>query len=212
LPEPYRRRSGKGTRPSPAKLGLVRVDADFADEYPDGDPRSTEAYASLVRAGTAALLELERCVLEGLGIPQPAATMLAVLDGAETPLTPSQISERVLVASASTTATLDLLERRGWAKRTPNPEDRRSTLVEITAQGRAVADQFLAGVRKLERDALDPLSPTERRQLLRLLAKILTRIAELSDAPPTPLQGRRNRPARLTRTPPQPPRTNGPDR
>lgn len=38
---------------------------------------------------------------------QPAATTLAVLDGAGGPLTPSQISERMLVASASTTATLD---------------------------------------------------------------------------------------------------------
>ena len=53
LPEPYRRRSGKGARPSPATLGLVKVDADFAAEYPDGDAASTEAYASLVRLGTA---------------------------------------------------------------------------------------------------------------------------------------------------------------
>lgn len=197
MPEPFRRRPGRGTRPSPAKLGIVTVDPDFDVEYPDGDATSTEAYTTLVRAGTAALLELDRCVDASLGVSQPAATVLAVLDGAGRPLTPSQISERVLVASASTTATLDLLERRGWGRRTPNPEDGRSTLVEITDAGRAVADQLLPGIRTLERDALDKLSPAERRQLLRLLDKLLTRLADLADAPPTPLEGRRNRPARL---------------
>jgi len=201
LPEPYRRRPGKSRQPSPAKLGLVKVDADFGDEYPDGDAPSTEAYASLVRAGTAALQELDRRVVATFGITQPVATMLAVLDGAGEPLTPSQISERLLVASASTTATLDLLERRGWAKRTPNPNDGRSNFVEITQDGRTIVDQFLAGVRTLERDALDRLSATERRQLLRLLDKILSRVAELADTTPAPLNGRRNRPTRLTHPP-----------
>jgi DNA-binding MarR family transcriptional regulator len=175
----------------------VRVDDDFADEYPDGDATSTEAHASLVRAGTAALQELDRCVEASIGVGQQAATTLAVLDGSGTPLTPSQISERLLVASASTTATLDLLERRGWVRRMPNPDDRRSTLVEITGAGRTVADRLLAGIRTLERDVLDQLSPRERSQLLGLLDKLLTRLADLSDAPPIPLEGRRNRPARL---------------
>jgi DNA-binding MarR family transcriptional regulator len=199
LPEPYRRRPGKRARPSPASLGLVKVDADFRVEYPDADAASTEAFASLIRAGTASLLELDRCVEASLGVSQAAATMLAVVDGAGEPLTPSEISERVLVASASTTATLDLLERRDWVRRMPNPDDGRSTLVEITDAGRAVADVLLAGIRTLERDALDALSPRERGQLLRLLGKVLERVAELAEHDPTPLDGRRRRPARLTR-------------
>ena len=39
------------------------------------------------------------------------------------------------------TATLDLLERRGWIRRVPNPADRRSVLIEITPEGRATTDQ-----------------------------------------------------------------------
>jgi hypothetical protein len=31
----------------------------------------------------------------------------------------------------------DLLEHRGWIRRIPNPDDRRSTLIEITPDGRA---------------------------------------------------------------------------
>ena len=49
------------------------------------------------------------------------------------------------------TATLDLLEHRGWIRRIPNPDDRRSTLIEITPDGRAAADQLLPGIRTLEK-------------------------------------------------------------
>ena len=49
------------------------------------------------------------------------------------------------------TATLDLLERRGWIRRVPNPDDRRSVLIEITPDGRAITDQLLPGIRALER-------------------------------------------------------------
>jgi DNA-binding MarR family transcriptional regulator len=197
LPEPYRRRPGRSARSSPAKLGVVKVDADFKAEYPGGDASSTEAFATLVRTGTAALTELDRWILANFEVSQPVATMLAVVDGAGGPLTPSQISERVVVASASTTATLDLLERRGWVRRTPNPDDRRSTFVEITPAGRAIADRLLPGVRVVERSAMDALTKVERVQFLALLGKVLGRLAEMSHEEPIPLDGERNRPARL---------------
>jgi DNA-binding MarR family transcriptional regulator len=184
-------------RPSPAALGLVHVDPDFAKEYPDGDASSTEAYASLVRTGAALLQELDRCMRASFDLPQPAATALAVIDGAGEPLTPTQIGERVLLASATMTSTLDLLEQRGWIIRTANPHDRRSVLVEITPNGRATADRMLAGVRTVEAKTLSELTPAERKQLLRLLAKVLQSAPAVADAPPTRLDGRRRRPTRL---------------
>ena len=174
--------------------------ADFADEFPDGDRSSTEGFASLARAGAALLQELERAIVASFDISQPAATTLAVVEGADGPLTPSQISERVVAASATMTATLDLLERRGWIVRRPNPDDRRSVLVSVTDEGRAVTDQLLPGVRVVERDVMSALTSREREQLLRLLDKVLARAAEVAEAPPTPMAGRRRRPRRA-RTP-----------
>ena len=200
MPEPgHPRRRGRSSRgrPSPASLGPVRVDADFEAEYPGADRTCTEAYASLCRAGEALLGELDRRVRLTFGIPQAAATALAVIDGAGTPLTPSQVSDRVLIASATMTATLDLLEYRGWIRRIPNPGDRRSTLIEITADGRAVTDQLLPGIRVLEKTILSALTPAERSHLLDLLAKILARAADVSSQQPEPLAGQRVRPARL---------------
>jgi MarR family transcriptional regulator, 2-MHQ and catechol-resistance regulon repressor len=189
------------SRPSPASLGLVRVDADFADEYPDADATCTEAYASLVRTGQALLAEIERRIWLTAGIPHPAATALAVIDGAGEPLTPSQVSDRVLVASATMTATLDLLEHRGWIRRIPNPGDRRSVLIEVTPDGRAIADQLLPGIRTTEKTVLSALTPGERAHLLELLGKVLARAADVAGGQPEPPGGQRNRPARLSGPP-----------
>jgi DNA-binding MarR family transcriptional regulator len=130
---------------------------------------------------------------------QAAATALAVIDGAAAPLTPSQVSDRVLIASATMTATLDLLERRGWIRRTPNPGDRRSVLIEITPDGRAAADQLLPGIRAIERSILSALTQDERAHLLDLLAKVLARAAEVAAEQPERLKGQRIRPTRLDR-------------
>lgn len=196
-----RRQPGRGASGAAlAARGLVRVGDGFAREFPDGDASSTEAFASLARAGTALLQELERAIGASFDLSQPAATTLAVIEGADEPLTPSQISDRVVAASATTTATLDLLERRGWIVRQPNAADRRSVLVSITDEGRAVADRLLPGVRVVEREVMSSLTVREREQLLRLLGKVLERAAEVAEEPPTPMAGRRRRPRRA-RTP-----------
>jgi DNA-binding MarR family transcriptional regulator len=178
---------------------VVRVDAGFADEYPAGDPTCTEAYASLCRTGEALLGELDRRIGATFGVTQATATALAVIDGAGEPLTPSQVSDRMLVASATMTATLDQLEYRGWIRRTPNPGDRRSVLIEITPDGRAIADQLLPGIRTIERSILSSLTLGERAHLLEMLAKVLARAAEVAAEQPEPLNGQRIRPARLDR-------------
>ena len=196
---PLRPGRGGRSRPSPAALGVVRVDADFEQEYPGGDATCTEAYASLCRTGEALLGELDRRIRLTFDMPQAAATALAVIDGAGEPLTPSQVGDRVLIASATMTATLDLLERRGWIRRIPNPADRRSILIEITPAGRATTDQLLPGIRALERGILSALTPDERAQLLDMLAKVLTRAAGVAgEQQPEPLSGARVRPARLS--------------
>jgi DNA-binding MarR family transcriptional regulator len=107
----------------------------------------------------------------------------------------------MLIASATMTATLDLLERRGWIRRVPNSADRRSVLIEITPEGRATTDQLLPGIRTIERSILSTLTHDERTHLLDLLATILARTAEVAARPAEPLHGQRIRPGRLA--PPQ---------
>jgi DNA-binding MarR family transcriptional regulator len=174
----------------------VRVGPDFVDEYPDGDALSTEVHATLVRTGEALLQEIDRRIQATFGVPQAVATALAVIEGADGPLTPSEISARVIVPSATMTATLDTLERRGWIERRANPDDRRSTLVAVTEAGRTMTDALLPGIRELERETLGHLTPRELSQLLKMLEKVLAGAADVAEAAATPLAGRRNRPTR----------------
>lgn len=191
---PTRSRRASTSSLSPAALGVVKVGADFADEYPDGDPAKAEVMATLARSGSSILQEIERCTIATFGISHSMLNSLAVVDGSERPLTPSEIGERTFVSSGTVTGTLDQLEYRGWVGRIPNPDDRRSVFVEITEAGRLVADQFLPGIRALEQAVFAGLTQRELQTLMNLLGKVLEGIAAVAAAEPTPLAGRRIRP------------------
>ena len=133
-------------------------------------------------------------MLASFGVPQTVLNSLAVIEGADQPLTPSEISERTLTSSATMTATIDALEGRGWVRRVRNPDDRRSIHVEITDEGQALTDRFLPGIRKLDVAICATLSSTERATMLELLGKVLAQLAIVAAEPPIPLEGRRNRP------------------
>ena len=196
MSEPRRPTRPRKANPSPAALGVVKVDADFEEEFPDGDASSAEVFATLVRSGAALTLEIDRSMATTFDLPPIMANCLAVVEGVDQPLTPTEISERTLVSSATMTGTLDQLEYRGWVRRLPNPADRRSVLIEITPEGRAAADQILPGIRKIEVAVLGGLSPTERATLLKLLGKVLDRAATVARGEPIELNGRRARRAR----------------
>jgi len=187
----------KRSRFAPGQHEVVRVDPDFEDEYPDADASCTEAFATLLVAGNVLAAEHERRIEHTLGVSQSVAQALAVVDGAGRPLTPTEISERTLLASATMTAVLDMLERRGWIRRTPNPDDRRSVLIEITPEGRELADRFIPGLHIVERRVMSALTRRERHQLLALLGKVLASANGLADEPVEPLEGERRRPDRL---------------
>ena len=201
MAEPTRiRRSRKASasaRPSRAAEGVVRVGDDFGDEYPDADASSTEAVVNLIRVGEALYNEIDRLSQAAFGLPESVLNCLSIIDGAGEPLTPTEIGERALRSSATLTGILDVLERNGWVRRVPNPQDRRSVFVEITDEGKKVADQFCPGVHSLEKAMLAHLDEDERAQLLGLLAKVLTGTARVGADDPMGLEGQRNRPARL---------------
>lgn len=174
----------------------MKVDADFTEEYPDGDPLAAEVFATIVRAGSALYGEVDRTTLATFDVSQAVMNALAVIEGAERNLTPSEISQRTFSSSGTMTGTLDALEYNGWIRRIPNPDDRRSVFVEITDDGQAIADQFLPGVRRVERSTLADLTSNELKTLLELFAKVLRGAAAVAADEPIRLEGRRNRPNR----------------
>jgi DNA-binding MarR family transcriptional regulator len=87
-------------------------------------------------------------------------------------LSPTELYRSMLVTSATMTERLDRLERRQLIRRAPAPDDRRSILVQLTAQGRALFDKAHADLLAAEAALLDSLTQEERTALADLLARL----------------------------------------
>jgi DNA-binding MarR family transcriptional regulator len=72
--------------------------------------------------------------VEGLELPSEDYPFY-VLIGAEGPLTPTALAARTQMPLSTVLYRVGRLERRGHVEREPNPEDRRSYLLGLTAEG-----------------------------------------------------------------------------
>jgi DNA-binding MarR family transcriptional regulator len=88
-------------------------------------------------------------------------------------LSPTHLFKGLMLSSAGITSRLDRLESRGLVKRTPDPDDRRAVLVELTDAGRKVLDEAVAANTQSERALLGDLSEPEVATLGLLLRKML---------------------------------------
>jgi DNA-binding MarR family transcriptional regulator len=93
--------------------------------------------------------------------------------GAAQRMLPSELSASLLVSSGTMTSRLDRLEARDLIRRIPNPDDRRSVLVELTDPGRKVANKAVTQHVAAEQSMLEVLSKRDRVELDRLLSTII---------------------------------------
>src|SRR3954470_2052010 len=181
---------------------LVRVGADFEDEYPGADALATECFVNLWRAAELLVGLHNRHTLDRYQLSPSARDVLAVVEGAGQPLEPSVIADRLVVTTGSMTSLLDNLQKRGLIRRLPHPDDRRKLLVDITPEARAVVDELLPALHAREREVIGAaLTATEQRTLLRYLAKLQQAAADAQSAP-APEGAKRRRSPRPTTDPP----------
>lgn len=99
------------------------------------------------------------------------ATLASLRDRGELP---QQMLCDVLRTSQNTVVMwLNELEEAGFVTRVRDPEDRRKHNVAITPAGTVALERAELEVRRLEDEALSGLTPEERAQLRKLLAKAL---------------------------------------
>jgi len=171
---------------------------EAAQEYPDLDPWACAVYLHLLRAGDEVFKVAERnlarhhvspgrfavlMLLWGGGHPRRKAA--ACGDGAcaaPGPRTPAELAEAASVTRATMTGLIDTLERDGFVKRVPDPEDRRMLSVTLTPK----AERFLAGLLpghfQLMAALARTLSQRERQTLVGLLNKIIEQAAAIAGA------------------------------
>lgn len=68
---------------------------------------------------------------------------------------------------------VDRLERDGLVERRPSPDDRRATLVHLTAAGRAAAEAGAAAAAALDEEVFAVLSARERAALAEMLGRAM---------------------------------------
>lgn len=82
-----------------------------------------------------------------------------------------KMGERLMVHPTSVTNIVDRLEGQGLVRRVQHPTDRRTTLCEITAEGRALGEKATHAVTAVDL-GISGLTEPEVDQLTRLLAKL----------------------------------------
>jgi DNA-binding MarR family transcriptional regulator len=123
-------------------------------------------FTLLLRAGTAHL---------PVTASQTSALSL-LLDG---PKRMHDMTRGVGVTGPAMTVLVDRLERQGWVRRHPDPDDRRVVRVELTGEGRAALEQVLEARTRSLAHYLSSLSREERESI----AAALPALAHLADEP-----------------------------
>lgn len=160
--------------------GPFRVSRDYIEHNPSADPSATELVINVMHTAELLGRRLDR-VLRDFGLTRGSHNVLQILGGTADPLTPTEVSARLTVTSATVTGLLDTLETRGLAHRRPHPGDRRSTLVEITDEGRRLLDRLVPELIEHEKRWAAALTPGRREQLLRLLGAVQDQLRSLDD-------------------------------
>jgi DNA-binding MarR family transcriptional regulator len=95
--------------------------------------------------------------------------VLATLRRSGSPLRPTDLTNATMLTSSGTTKRLDKLEQAGLIARSPDPADRRGTLISLTDRGRALIDTLTEAHLDNERRILAALGEADQRQLADLL-------------------------------------------
>jgi DNA-binding MarR family transcriptional regulator len=108
--------------------------------------------------------ELRRLTTEVDGVDARAAAFFGTnrtdqrcidIVASQGPLTATQLAQVTSLTSGGLTVALDRLERAGLVRRLPNPDDRRSVLIEATEETRRLGREFFGPLARQEQRLLE---------------------------------------------------------
>ena len=91
-----------------------------------------------------------------------------------------KMGQRLMIHPTSVTNIIDRLEHQGLVRRIPHPTDGRTTLAEITDDGRRLAKEATKAVNAVA-FGLDSLDAEELQQLIRITRKLRKSVGDFSD-------------------------------
>ncbi|OLT00555.1 MarR family transcriptional regulator [Pseudonocardia sp. CNS-004] len=140
------------------------------------EPDELEAWLSYVAATTLLEGALDRQLQRDAGMPHAYYQILAMLS--EAPDRRLRMSELAAITQSSQSRlshAVARLERNGWVRRKPCPEDRRSTFAQLTEEGFAALAAAAPGhVCTVRRQLFDRLTSEQVRQLHEITRAVLS--------------------------------------
>lgn len=147
-----------------------------------------DAWLSYVAASTLLEAALDRQLQRESGMPHAYYQILAMLS--EVPNRTLRMSDLAAVTQSSQSRlshAVSRLERNGWVRRMPCPDDRRSTLARLTDEGfTALAAAAPGHVRAVREHLFDRLTCEQVQQLRDICGVVLSGLA-VEPGPLTPL-------------------------
>lgn len=130
------------------------------------DEAEQGAWRSYLRGNRELTVALDKDLTE-VGISLSEYELLSMLS--ESPhgtLRMSALAELIVQSRSRVTHTAARLERRGWVRRTPAPDDGRGVLLQITDDGWRAVERFaVTHVGSVRRHLVDVLTPAQLRAL-----------------------------------------------
>ncbi len=148
------------------------VDA-WADRLPGVDFAPLDVMSRLRRVALR-LNELRTAAFRGAELTSWEFDVLAALRRAEPPheMSPMELSRATMIGTAAMTNRLENLAARDLIARKPNPNDGRSNLARLTAEGLERVDAAMIALVQLEAEELQVLTAQQQAQLAGLLRRL----------------------------------------
>jgi DNA-binding MarR family transcriptional regulator len=105
---------------------------------PDDSPTALDALTNALRMIEDAQRHLRDCIASDIGINITDLTVIGIVQDLGR-LTPKHLATDIAMTTGAVTAVIDRLVKAGYIARTPNPRDRRSVFLELTAAGAETA-------------------------------------------------------------------------
>jgi DNA-binding MarR family transcriptional regulator len=160
---------------------------DPIDEARSQWAKRWEAEASDAMAAATSIMRAQQVVLAAVdGVLRPFGLTFARYEGlvllsfsrrGSLPL--GKMGDRLMIHPTSVTNIIDRLEAQGLVKRVPHPTDGRTTLAEVTAEGRALATRATRAVNDIAL-GLGMLDDRDLRDLFRIIRKIRVHIGDFT--------------------------------
>jgi len=156
---------------------------------PPQEPRDRPELDSIVETIIYLYTESRRLTKDmasGYGLTGPQLTILKLLESFQD-LSLSTLSERIRAQNSTVTGIVDRMEREGLVRRERSKTDRRVVHLRLSEKGAKLAREIQVEPMEIFRGALLSLSPSDLRDLLRILTKLQKQVlARMGGGAPQP--------------------------